>query len=233
MMSYPESGTPQGGVVSPLLANIYLHEVLDRWFAEVVKPRMEGRAFLVRYADDAVLAFSSRKDARRVMNVLAKRFGKYGLKLHPEKTRMIVFYRPGPQQRRGHGTFEFLGFTHYWGRSRNGRWVVKWKTASERQTRAIRSVAQWCKRHRHWPVKVQHQILVRKLRGHCEYYGITGNSKSLARFKREMERSWQRWLNRRSQRHAMRWDRFRRLLERYPLPPARAVHSVYVIAAKP
>jgi len=222
-----------GGVISPLLANIYLHEVLDRWFESVVKPRMEGRAFLVRYADDAVLVFSSPRDARRVMSVLPKRFGKYGLTLHPEKTRMIEFRPPRPQQRGGGSGFDFLGFTHYWGRSRKGRWVVKRKTASQRLTRAIKSVALWCKRHRHWPVREQHQALVRKLRGHCGYYGITGNSESLARYRHEMARSWQKWLNRRSQRKSMRWDRFRRLLERYLLPPARAVHSVYGQAARP
>jgi group II intron reverse transcriptase/maturase len=232
-VKYPKAGTPQGGVVSPLLANIYLHEVLDRWFESTVKPRLEGQAFLVRYADDAVLVFSSPKDARRVMEVLAKRFAKYGLTIHPQKTRVIDFRRPRPQQRRGGNGFDFLGFAHYWGLSRKGGWVVKRKTAPKRLTRAIKAIATWCKEHRHWPVKVQQQALVRKLRGHCAYYGITGNSHSLGCFRHEMARSWQKWLNRRSQKKSMPWDRFRRLLKRYPLPSARAIHSVYRQAASP
>jgi RNA-directed DNA polymerase len=130
---YPESGTPQGGVISPLLANIYLHEVLDRWFAEVVKPRLEGKAFLIRYADDFVMVFASERDARRVMDVLPKRFGKYGLSLHPEKTRMVNFRKPRPHQgHSGAGWFDLLGFTHYWGRTRKGRWAVQRKTSAKR-----------------------------------------------------------------------------------------------------
>ena len=232
-LRYPETGTPQGGVISPLLANIYLHEVLDRWFEDCVKPRLEGWAFLVRFADDAVLVFSSSSDARRVREVLVKRFAKYGLTIHPEKTRVIDFRRPGPQQRCGGNGFDFLGFTHYWGRSRQGRWVVKRKTTPKRLTRAIKVIATWCKAHRHWPIEVQQQTLARKLRGHCAYYGITGNAESLGRFRHEMARTWQKWLNRRSQKKSMRWDRFRRLLKRYPLPSARAIHSVYRQAASP
>jgi group II intron reverse transcriptase/maturase len=233
-LSYPEAGTPQGGVISPLLANIYLHEVLDRWFEEIVKPRLEGAAFLVRYADDFVMVLASPRDARRVMAVLGKRFEKYGLKLHREKTRMIDFRPPRPRQQQGRGeSFDFLGFTHYWGCSRKGHWVVKRQTSSKRVTRALRAVQQWCKRNRHRPVVEQQQALASKLRGHCAYYGITGNAKSLASFRHEVTRGWQRWLNRRSQRKSMPWDRFRRLLQRYPLPPAIAIHSALRQAARP
>jgi len=234
MERHPEAGTPQGGVISPLLANIYLHEVLDRWFVEAVRPRMEGKAVLVRYADDFVMVFSSARDAQRVMAVLPKRFGKYGLSLHPEKTRMVEFRRPPlRQQRRPAGSFEFLGFAHYWARSRKGRWVVKRQTAQPRFSRAVKAVGEWCRRHRHWPIREQHEGVVRKLKGHCAYYGITGNAKALGRFHYELKRCWQQWLNRRSQRRRMPWGRFARLLEVYPLPAPVAVHSVLRHAARP
>ena len=232
--SYPQAGTPQGGVISPLLANIYLHEVVDRWFEEVVKPRLEGEAFLIRYADDFVMVFHQENDARRVMEVLPKRFGKYGLNVHPEKTRMVDFRRPRSQDAKsGRGSFDLLGFTHYWARSRKGRWVVKRKTAAKRFTRAVRAVEEWCKQNRHRTIVEQHAALVRKLRGHCAYYGITGNADRLSAFRNELTRIWQRWLNRRDQRRPMPWDRFHQLLRRYPLPPALAIHSVLRQAARP
>jgi len=233
-LSYPESGTPQGGVVSPLLANIYLHEVLDRWFEQRVKPRMEGKSFLIRYADDFVMVFSSARDAQRVMEVLPKRFGTYGLTLHPEKTRMVDFRKPQPHERMGGaGTFDLLGFTHHWGRTRKGRWVVKRKTAPKRFTRAVKAITQWCRVNRHEPIAAQHRTLGRKLRGHCAYYGITGNAPALARFRHAITRVWQGWLNRRSQRRTMSWERFQKLLQHYPFPPAVVVHSIFRHAASP
>jgi group II intron reverse transcriptase/maturase len=228
----PETGTPQGGVISPLLANVFLDTVLDAWFEDVVRPRLRGRALLVRYADDAVMVFSSEEDARRVWKVLAKRFEKYGLSLHPEKTRLLGFGRPSPRGPRPE-TFDFLGFTHYWGRSRRGNSVVLRKTARDRFTRALRTIAQWCRRRRHLPLVEQHRALGWKLRGHYAYYGITGNQPALSRFRYETRRVWRKWLNRRSQRARMSWERFARLLARYPLPPPRVVHSVYRLAAKP
>jgi len=233
-VTYPESGTPQGGVISPLLANIYLHEVLDRWFEEAVKPRMEGKTFLIRYADDLVMVFASERDARRVMEVLPERFGKYGLSLHPEKTRTVDFRKPQPHQRQsGAGTFDLLGFTHYWGRTRKGRWAVQRKTASERVTRAVKAIAQWCRANRHEPIAQQHRTLGRKFKGHCAYYGITGNAAALARFRHSIFRVWHRWLNRRSQRPRMPWERFQQLLQHYPFPPVVVVHSVFRHAARP
>ena len=194
---YPETGTPQGGVISPLLANIYLHEVLDRWFAEQVRPRMRGRTYMVRYADDAVLCFEREDDARRVMEVLAKRLGRFGLTLHPEKTRMLNFRRPQGRVRNGsrwsshgHQSFEMLGFTHYWARSRKGTWVIKRKTSATSFGCALKRIAQWCRSHRHMKVADQHVDLSRKLRGHCGYYGVTGNSVSLNRFRHEVKRIW-------------------------------------------
>lgn len=225
-LSYPEAGTPQGGVVSPLLANVYLHEVLDAWFERDVRPRLQGRSFLVRYADDAVMVFSCEDDARRVMAVLPKRFAKYGLTLHPDKTRLVEFRRPDrrpPQDGDGGrpGTFDLLGFTHFWGLSRKGRWVVKRRTARDRFTRALRRITEWCRRNRHQPVAEQSKALTQKLRGHFGYYGITGNYEALHRFWEHTKYAWRKWLARRSRSTGMPWDRMDRLLERYPLPSPR------------
>lgn len=230
-LSYPEQGTPQGGVISPLLANIYLHEVLDQWFEQDVKPRLKGRAFLVRYADDAVLGFEREEDAERVFAVLPKRFAKYGLTLHPDKTRLLPFHQPGPQDRPRGGpgqrrSFDFLGFTLYWGRSRKGHWVVRRKTAKDRLSRALRAIDAWCRRHRHTPVTWQHERLSLKLRGHYAYYGMTGNGRSLANFRHHVERIWRKWLRRRSN-AKLPWARYSAFLQRSPLPPVRIVHSIY------
>lgn len=223
-LTYPEAGSPQGGVISPLLANVYLHEVLDTWFAETVKPRLKSNAFLIRYADDAVMVFKEENDARKVMEVLPKRFGKYGLTLHPEKTRLINFQRPQRRKDKGRtddpGTFDLLGFTHYWAISRRGNWVILRKTATNRFTRALKSVTDWCKRNRHMSVKDQWQALTKKLVGHYGYYGITGNSRMIVRFRYYVKLAWRRWLTRRSQRARITWETFERLLERYPLPAA-------------
>jgi RNA-directed DNA polymerase len=232
----PEQGTPQGGVISPLLANIYLHYVLDEWFGQQVKPCLKGRAFLIRYADDFVMGFTSEADARRVLAVLPKRFAKYGLTLHPDKTRLVPFQRPSQQPGSGGaeprpGTFDLLGFTHYWGRSRRGGWVVQRRTAANRFSRVVKKIAQWCRFHRHQPVAEQHQALSRKLRGHDAYYGLTGNFRLLDRLRRVVERGWRKWLSRRGAGPPLPWDRFKQLLACYPLPAARVVHSVYGRAA--
>ena len=226
-VTYSEQGTPQGGVLSPLLSNVYLHEVLDRWFHEVVRPHLRGRAFLVRFADDAVLTFSDRRDAVNVLRALPKRFAKYGLTVHEEKTRMLQFRPPGGDTGAHHGvSFPFLGFTHYWGRSRRGKWIVKRKTASDRLTRALRALSEWCKRHRHEPLRAQQAALRRKLLGHYGYYGITGNGRSLGYFRDTARRLWLKWLNRRGGRR-LTWACFARLLSRYPLPPVRVMQSIY------
>ena len=238
-MSYPDAGSPQGGVISPLLANVFLHYVLDTWFRQEVQPRLRGRAHLIRYADDFVILFRHEDDARRVMEVLPKRFGKYGLTLHPDKTRLIPFRRPPRKVAGGEddridrpGTFDLLGFTHYWGRTWRGGWAVMRQTASKRLSRAVRSIAQWCRDNRHRPVCEQHAILSQKVRGHYAYYGITSNMRMLKEFLCAVHRAWRKWLYRRNRRRDMDWDRFNRLLKRYPLPPPRIVHS-YVKAAKP
>jgi RNA-directed DNA polymerase len=223
---YPDDGTPQGGVISPLLANVYLHEVLDVWFEQEVRPRLDGSASLIRYADDATMVFAREADARRVLVVLAKRFEKYGLTLHPEKTKLIGFRRPTGNGD-GSGSFDVLGFTHFWGRSWKGNWVVQRKTSRSRFGRALHRVAEWCRRNRHRTVREQHKMLVAKVRGHYNYFGITGNSRALGRFLHEVQRVWRKWLDRRSGRKQMTWERFALLVGRYPLPWPRVVHSVY------
>lgn len=234
----PESGTPQGGVISPILANIYLHEVLDAWFEHEVKPRLAGKAVLVRYADDAVFLFANERDARRVLAVLPKRLGKYGLTLHPTKTRLTAFRRPDRTPPSGGGagdarTFDLLGFTHFWGKSRQGKWIVKRRTARDRFGRALSRVKEWCRGHRHDAVREQHRTLVAKLRGHFQYFGVTGNGKMLARFRYEVICVWYKWLRRRSQRTSMTWERMGKLLERYLLPWPRIAHRYPSRAANP
>jgi len=230
-ISFPDSGSPQGGVISPLAANVYLHYVLDEWFEQVVKPRLRGQARLVRYADDFAIVFELESDARRVMSVLPKRFAKYGLTTNSDKTKLIDFQRPldkrPDRHRQQDRTFDLLGFTHYWGRSRRGTWVVKRKTASKRLTRAVQKIRCWCRANRHEPLAEQHAKLCQKIRGHYAYFGITGNGKSLRTFLYLVHREWRRWLNRRHRKRSMKWERFNQLITRYPLPPIRVVHSVY------
>jgi group II intron reverse transcriptase/maturase len=230
VLSHAESGTPQGGVISPLLANIYLHEVLDEWFVRTVQPRLVGRAELVRYADDFVIIFERKEDAERLLDVLPKRFGKYGLTLHPTKTRLVPFRRPdrgrGGEGGVSPGTFDLLGFTLHWGQSRNGWWIVKFRTAKDRFSRALRRIRDWCRRHRHDDLETQHRGLVQKTRGHYAYYGITHNSRALSRFLHEAKAIWRTWLSRRSHRSLVTWRAMHRLLERYPLPTPRIVYRL-------
>jgi group II intron reverse transcriptase/maturase len=229
-VTHPESGSPQGGVISPMLANVYLHYVLDQWFAREVQPRLTGRAFVVRYADDFVIGFTDDEDARRVWVVLPKRFGKYGLTIHPDKTRRVPFRKPEGEWERsdgnGPGTFDFLGFTHFWARSRKGNWILKRKTAASRFTRAVKTIAQWCRFHRHDPIAEQHKVLCQKLRGHAAYYGITGNSPALACFRHEVRKVWRKWLVRRRRAWRASWGWYDQLLARFPLPYLHAIHSV-------
>jgi group II intron reverse transcriptase/maturase len=239
-VTVPEAGTPQGGVISPLLANVYLHYVLDVWFEREVKPRLQGRAFLIRYADDLVMGFAYEGDARRVLDVLPKRFGKYGLTIHPDKTRLVPFQRPRNRPAGtsspppdGPGHFDLLGFRHYWGRSLQGRWVVKRKTAPSRFTRAVTTLLPWCRRHRHDPLADQHQALGQKLRGHYASYGITGNFNGLWRFRQAAQRIWRQCLMRRKRCGFIPWAAFFRFLERYPLPRPEVVHSALRLGANP
>jgi group II intron reverse transcriptase/maturase len=239
VVTTPEHGTPQGGVASPLLANIFLHYVLDEWFEAEVRPRLRGEAFLIRYADDFLIGVAREEDARRILEVLPKRMSKYGLTVHPEKTRLVRFQPPEaddsePTERSATAprTFDFLGFTHYWGRSRRGGWVVKRKTAKGRLKRALQAVSAWCRENRHRPIAEQHRTLTQKLRGHYAYYGITGNFFSLQDFLEGTRRIWRRWLSRRRRGGPLSWPEFLRLEQRYGLPRARVVHSMLSGAAK-
>ena len=225
-------------MISPILSNLFLHYVLDEWFEREVQPRLKGKSFLTRYADDFVMGFQHEEDARRVMAVLPKRFEKYGLTIHPDKTRLVCFEPPRvaePTNSSGAeppGTFDFLGFTHYWGQSRSGTWVVKRKTARSRFQRGLKALSDWCRQNRHRPIPEQHEKIRQKLVGHFAYYGITGNSVALNRFRTAATWLWKRWLSRRRRGGWCSWDWVNRLLTRYPLPPALAIHSVCRPAAR-
>jgi len=237
-VSYPTSGTPQGVVVSPMLANIFLHEVLDTWFERDVKPRLVGEARLIRFADDSVMAFAYEQDAVRVLDVLHKRCAKYGLTLHPEKTKLVDFRRPAlhppkdGRQGRMPGTFDLLGFTQYWARSRVGYWVVKRKTMRARFRRALERATEWCKMHKHDAVREQWRALSKKLNGHYAYYGITFNMRALSCFRYRVTLAWWRALKRRSQR-GMSWKRMEELLQSFPLPNPRIVRLLTFPSANP
>jgi RNA-directed DNA polymerase len=227
-LHHTTAGSPQGGVVSPMLANIFLHHVLDEWYAGEVRPRLAGRSTLARFADDFVMAFEEFHDAERVLAVLGKRFERYGLTLHPDKTRFVDFrdHRPeGGHHPDTHGTtFDFLGFTHLWVTSRKGRRVVRQVTAKSRYARALAAVTDWCRRNRHWTIPEQHARLSAMMRGHYAYYGISGNSRRLQWYARQLVRIWQKWLSRRDRKSTFRWSQMTALLKRHPLPSARIVH---------
>jgi len=217
-----ETGTGQGQVISPLLANIYLHYVLDKWFETVVRPRLKGEAYEIRFADDFILCFQYREDAEKVLDVLEKRFAKYGLTLHPDKTRLMAFGRKalaqsekpgGPKS----GTFDFLGFTHIGKRSRKGNFTIHVRTMRKRLRRSLQAVTAWCREHRHDPVDEQQKALNRKLRGHYQYYGRSTNFRSLLEFSDRVRKIWQKWLNRRSRGNPLNWPAFQQLLLRHPL----------------
>ena len=231
-LSYKTEGTPQGGVISPLLANIFLHHVLDEWVAEVVAPRLKGRYILVRYADDLVMAFEDHLDAGRVFRALGQRLNRFGLTLHPDKSRFIDFrFRlPGGQchPATSGSTFDFLGFTHVWGKSLKGKDVVRQVTAKGRFARSLSAVTEWCQHNRHLSIREQHARLSAMLRGHYGYYGITGNGRRIRWYLHQVERIWKKWLSRRGRHGNFRWDRLRELLHRHPLPPARIMRQYAV-----
>jgi group II intron reverse transcriptase/maturase len=243
-LSYSETGTPQGGVISPLLANIFLHYVLDEWFVREVQPRMKGRVFIVRFADDFVIGCELESDARRLMEVLPQRFAKHGLTIHPEKTKLIAFGRPrktaaspetpntspgskpggGPET--GNGTFDFLGFTWYWARSRQGNWVIKKKTSKKRLKRTLKSYWIWCRTNRHLPLPEQQQKLSQKLRGFYQYAGVRCNYEALATVLEGVKRAWRYWLGRRHRSRPLIWEKFQKLFARFPLPRPRIIHAI-------
>ena len=246
-ISYPDQGTPQGGVISPLLANVFLHYVLDEWFVQEVQPRLRGRSFLIRFADDFIIGCEREEDARQVMEQLQERFAAQGLTIHPTKSRLIDFRSPArvstrgdsrrgvtvpptshgtEEPRKGNGTFDFLGFTHYWARSRRGFWVIKRCTARKRLRRTMRALWAWLRQARHDPVPEQHRLLCAKLRGHYQYYGIRCNVESLRKVLTFARRAWRYWLSRRSQKSTIAWEKFELFLRKYVLPAPQIVHSI-------
>jgi len=232
-----ETGVGQGQVISPLLANIYLHYVLDEWFEKEVKPRLKGEAYEVRYADDFILCFQYREDAERVMGVLIKRFEKYGLTLHPDKTRLMEFGRQALAKSEEPGepkppTFDFLGFTHVCKRSRKGKFTIHVRTMRKRLKRSVAKLTEWCKKHRHDPIKEQQSVLNRKLQGHYQYYGRPTNYRSLWQFFRAARKVWKTWLNRRNRKRQLTWRKFERLLIHYPLPRPRITRTWHSAPAR-
>jgi RNA-directed DNA polymerase len=214
----PDVGTAQGSALSPLLGNVYLHYALDDWFAREVVPRMRGQAKLIRYADDFVIAFEFKEDADRMMQVLPQRLDRYGLRLSPEKTRLIPFRHPRDgDDGNGTSTFDFLGFTWYWG-YKSGRWNVCVKTRTSRMTRALAAITAWCRLHRHDAVREQHRGLTRRLQGHFNYFAVTTNGKQVWRLLYWATRIWRKWLTRRGQRSRISWARFQMMERALPLP---------------
>jgi group II intron reverse transcriptase/maturase len=224
-----ETGTGQGQPISPLLANLYLHHILDRWFEDEVKPRLKGEAHEIRFADDGILCFEHKEDAEKVLRVLPKRFAKFGLTLHPEKTRLVEFGRYAARNAKKEGkkpeTFDFLGFTHICARSRKGKFTVHVRTMSKRLRRGLKAIAEWCQEHRHDTVSEQQKTLNAKLRGHYQYYGRPTNYRSLWQFYRDVHRIWHKWLSRRTRGSGMTWERFAALLQKYPLQRPRITHT--------
>ena len=216
------TGTGQGQPISPLLANVYLHHVLDEWFEEIVKPRLRGEAYEIRYCDDFILCFQYKEDAERVLRALHQRFAKYGLSLHPEKTRLFEFGRLAAENavRRGEkkpATFDFLGFTHVCARSRRGYFTIHVRTMRKRYQRSLKRVSEWCRNHRHDPVAKQREVLNSKLRGHYQYYGRPTNFRSLWKYYQQVCRIWKKWLNRRTRGRTLNWHKYTQLLRRHPL----------------
>jgi group II intron reverse transcriptase/maturase len=225
----PTSGTVQGSVLSPLLGNIYLHHVLDVWFEDVVRPRLQGPAYLVRYADDFIIGFTCGEDAKRVAAVLPKRMEKFGLRLHPDKTRLVPFTRPSLGQRhaRQSETLDFLGFTLFWRRTRRTGWVLGMKTRKARIRKAVQAIHEFCRSRRREAVEDQRKGLWSRLMGHYAYFGVNGNYRCLERMYEAAVVAWHKWLNRRSQRSRLNWKRFADLLEAHPLPAPRIMVTLW------
>jgi len=217
----PITGTPQGGIVSPILANICLHYALDLWFEKVVKPHCEGKAYLCRYADDFACAFQYKRDAKKFYEVLGKRLAKFSLEIAPEKTRMMEF---GPFHKEKN-SFEFLGFEFKWGLSRKGKNIIKRRTSRKKLRKSVANFKAWCKGNRGSRLREILQQLSSKLRGYYNYYGIIGNSLSLVQFYWQAKRSLFKWLNRRSQRKSLDWEEFNKLWERFRVPKPRITES--------
>lgn len=219
-MFKPESGVPQGNIISPLLCNIYLHEVLDQWLSEI-RGKLKGRMYFTRFADDFIIGFEYKEDAERVFAVMPKRFKKFGLTIHPEKTELIEFE---PGENKNTKTFDFLGFTHFWAKSQRGFWVVKRKTKRAKVNYICNALYNYCKNNRHLSVREQWTDLCMKIRGYYAYFAIRGNFIFLKQIHNRATKFWFKWLNRRSQYNSYTWKGFRELLKVFRLPYPKITH---------
>ena len=228
VLHHPDTGVVQGGPIAPVLAHIFLHQVLDGWFEQEVQPRLKGRSFLIRCADDLVIGCALEAEARRIMAVLPQRFARYGWTIPPTQTALMACRQPAghPGATARHGTFDFLRLTHDWTTSRRGFWVSKRRTARKRFRHTQKSLGRWCRAHRYAPLQDQYHRLCLKLRGHLRYDGIQGNFRLLEAVRRTAEKAWRYWLSRRSSTSAIGWEKFQQLLETYVLPTPRIVHHI-------
>lgn len=228
-VAYPKEGTPQGGIISPLLSNIYLHYVLEVWFKEQIQPLLKGKSFIIRFADDFLIGFTHKEDALRVMEVLPKRLAKYGLTLHPEKTHLVKL---DEKQEGGRKTFDFLGFTHYMSNSRKGKRILKRKTSKKKLRLALIKMNDWIRTNRHKTVKWLISELNLKLRGYYGYYGVMFNSRQIMVYYRKVMRMLHKWLNRRGGKASWNWTRYVKLVYVHlPLLKPKIYHSS--LLAKP
>ena len=218
-----------GGVIAPMLANVFLHHVLDAWFVKDVHPRMQGRCFLSRFADDCIIGCACEADARRILDVLPKRFTRFRRTMHPEKTVLMAFKRPPSRNQSvgGTGTCDFLGCTHSWGKTRQGYWVIKRKTVGKRLRRFMQESWTWCRENRHAPRQAPYRTICATLRGYYHYYGIRGNFKMLEVVFEHPERAWHSWLSTRSHKGHIHWQKFEGFLrQKRPLPKPRILHNI-------
>lgn len=221
----PEDGTPQGSVISPILANIYLHYVLDLWFEKVVKKHCEGDAYLIRYADDFVAIFRYKKDAEKYYRTLGKRLGKFNLELAEDKTRIISFSRFRKYE---NTNFCFLGIEFRWGISHKGKDVIKRNTDRSKLKKSFGEITKWCKENRNLRIAKQAEMMKLKLQGHYNYYGIAGNYKSIEQFFNGVMRIWYKWLNRRSQRRSFNWKEFNDKIKYYEIPRPKIMEQWWI-----
>ena len=224
-------GTPQGGVCSPILGNIYLHYVLDSWFEIIVRNVCKGKAYMVRYADDSVFCFQYEEDAKRFYVSLIERLKKFNLSIAEEKTNVIELKKSNDDDDKGAKSFDFLGFTHYVGEDKNGRKRVKRKTSKKKYKASLLKCKEWIKANRNMPTDKFMKTIKAKIQGHCNYYGITDNCRAVGNFIDECRSLIFKWLNRRSQRKSFNWDKFVLFMKRFPLPYAKVYINIFDIGA--
>lgn len=220
VLLYQDTGTAQGGVISPMLSNIYLHYVLDEWFETEVQKRLMSESRLIRFCDDFCIYFQIKADAERVRQVLEKRLAKFGLTIHPDKTRIINFHKPAKSStkvdKKKSQTFDFLGFTFYWGMNRQGKWMIKLKTARKKFKKSLANFSKWCREHRHEKVGWQLERVAAKLRGHKNYFGVKGNLGMVSSFQYFALEIWKKWLSRRSSKAYIPWEIMHAIIKNHP-----------------